>query len=195
MVHWVGFAAGSGDVGRNVKCEKCGRWYHYVLTRQARAGARRGTPDGAVEAAENLAVYRVMRGLETGVEVVACPDCGWVQGEMVAEAVRRAGRPWTRAASCLIAIAGMVLVVAYAPTVWVVDWAMPAERARMVHWAALACAALGVVALLIRAVARGRVDPNSGYPAWPRAVSGGRVGEPGKAGAEAVQRNVRIEGA
>ena len=188
MAEWVGSAARTGAVARNVHCEKCGAWYHYMLLRQAQADAVRGDEGGAAEAAEARAAAQVLRGLATDVEIAACPDCGWVQAEMVAEAVRRAGRTWAWVAGCFLAVGAAVLVIAYAPMVTVAEWEMPPERGRVVRAVWMTCAALGGLALLIWVVARWRANPNAGYPKWPREIRGAVLAEKGKAGAQRVAR-------
>lgn len=188
MAQWVGSAARTGAVARNVHCEKCGAWYHYMLLRQARADAVRGDEGGAAEAAEAQAALKVTRGLASDVEIAPCPECGWVQAEMVGEATRRAGRSWGWVAACFLAVGAAVLVIAYAPSVTVAEWEMPAERARVVRAVWVTCAGMGTLALLIRAVARWRANPNAGYPKWPRGIRGAVLVEKGKAGANRVLR-------
>ena len=188
MAQWVGSAARTGAVARNVHCEKCGAWYHYMLLRQAQADAVRGDEGGAAEAAEAQAALKVMRGLASDVEVAACPECGWVQAEMVGEAVRRAGRSWAWVAGCFFAVGAAVLVIAYAPSVTVPEWEMPPERARVVRAVWVTCAAMGALGLLVWGVARRRANPNAGYPKWPREIRGAVLTEKGKAGANRVLR-------
>jgi hypothetical protein len=191
MARWVGSAARSGAVARNVKCEKCGRWYHYMLLREGTADAGRSDESEAADAAAAWASYRLTRGLETGVDVVPCPDCGWVQAEMAGEARRRAGRPWTWISVCLLGAAGLILLFAYAPGVAMPDWELRPDVSRAVQMSSMGCAAAGVLAWVIRTLARARANPNAGFPKWPRRIAGAITGHSGKASAEAVQRRQR----
>jgi hypothetical protein len=71
------------------------------------------------------------------------------------------------------------------------DWELRPDVARTVQMGSLACAAAGVLAGVIRSVARARANPNAGYPEWPRRIAGAITGFPGKASAAAVQRRER----
>jgi hypothetical protein len=162
-----------------------------MLLREGAADAARGDESEAADAAAAWASYRLTRGLETGVEVVPCPDCGWVQAEMAGETKRRAGRPWTWTSAWLLGAAGLILLFAYAPGVAMTDWELRPDVARVVQTSAMACAAAGVLAWVIRTVARARANPNAGFPEWPRRIPGAITGYPGKASAAAVQRRER----
>lgn len=188
MANWVGSSSRTGAVARNVRCEKCGKWYHYMLLREGTADATRGHEGEAADAAAARAAYRLMRNLETGVEVVPCPECGWVSAEMAGEAKRRAGRPWTWTSIGLLSAAGLILLFAYAPGVAMADWELRPDVARAVQTSSMACAAAGVLAWVIRTVARARANPNAGFPKWPRPIAGAITGYAGKASAQAVQR-------
>jgi hypothetical protein len=84
--------AAVGQISKVVCCEKCGRRYAYELKRRGRD-------------AKHLAQL-----LETGVEAVPCPACGWYQSDMI-PAARRQHRRWmVYAGQCLTL--GLVPVVA-----------------------------------------------------------------------------------
>jgi ssDNA-binding Zn-finger/Zn-ribbon topoisomerase 1 len=77
---------------KNVQCEKCGGTYAYECVRAAKgaSSALYGIgAQGAADRAEDRAATRLLRALNDAVDPVPCPDCGLLQGAMVAEMHRR----------------------------------------------------------------------------------------------------------
>ncbi|HEX5272407.1 MAG TPA: hypothetical protein VFW33_18045, partial [Gemmataceae bacterium] len=79
-------AKATGSTAVAVRCEKCWHKYYYKLTRTA--VGRCDAPYGLGEAkckkqARRTARRMLRRMLEHDVDPVPCPQCGWVQAEMV----------------------------------------------------------------------------------------------------------------
>ena len=162
----------------DVTCEKCSCRYRYKLVRRAtgRSSAPYGLgAEGAKRRAQELAVKAVGRRLATGVDPVACPDCGWFQADMVRDLRRRAGRRTLHLAWAVPAVAAVVLFCLCAAE----SHGFRRSFDRMDaggQMLVLAAAALVVlppagVPLLRLAVVR-RIDPNRDYPIKPGPVPG-----------------------
>jgi hypothetical protein len=181
MMAYIGEAQASGAVARNVKCEKCATPYHYFLLRTVSASVTSGFESIAGEGAAGWAQYGVTRGLETGTEIAPCPKCGWVQAEMIKETRRRFGW-WAKwLAGILLGGAGLIWVWLIVLPACIADFTIDPEVGRF--WkglsGALVAGAVGIV--VVRVLMLQRVDPNRGYPQWPRAVPGSVEGYPGRA--------------
>src|SRR3954451_16457292 len=86
---------GTGVVKR-VTCEKCSCAYVYEMVRSATGSGLNPyfiDPGGAEDRAYGRAARRLRKALVEGAEPVACPDCGWYQGDMVREIKRRRVQP------------------------------------------------------------------------------------------------------
>ena len=161
----------------DVVCEKCGGRYRYRLERRSVGYAWAGP-----RVAEWTARRQAGRRLATDADLVACPDCGWFQSDMVAAARRRWGR-WTLRAMWLVPLVSLVVVIG----VWAYEMSggtgrvtfahlTPAERLRVVR--AVVVAAATVVAVPpVRSLLASRINPNRGFPTSPGSASGGPTAE------------------
>src|SRR5437762_6688980 len=99
-------ASVSGSVEKAVRCERCGRYFTYTLSRRVVAEAVAPLNVGreaAVVRAQARAHQALREKLQDAVDPHPCPGCGHVQSEMVVEAKKR----WflgSTAAGLLIAI-------------------------------------------------------------------------------------------
>src|SRR5438874_2630964 len=85
-------AAATGSIVRDVTCEKCGCAYHYRLVRRGEGHGHSPyhlNNRGAERRAHDRAQRRLAKMLARDVDPVPCPDCGWIQQEMVHEVRRR----------------------------------------------------------------------------------------------------------
>jgi hypothetical protein len=111
-------AAVSGARIKEVRCEKCGQTYFYRLVRR---GEGRGTSPyylnnrGAERRAQAGAERKLAKLLERGVDPVPCPDCGWIQANMVRE-IRRRKLRWMNVFSIAFAILFGVIIGIWIPT-------------------------------------------------------------------------------
>ena len=190
-MHWAASTTRAGGVSRNVRCEKCGQWYHYDLVREAFGAARAGGPVSAVQRAEAVAEARVIRALDVGGEVVPCPACGWVQAEMVREQQRRVAPTLGKLASILAAAGVIGWLFLVFP-----QWFMaPSDEPMAIRWGPAntvltVCVGWAVAVLALRSFLRSRVNPNANYPR-PTPVPGAINGRPGKAPKEQLERHER----
>jgi len=165
----------------DVTCEKCDCAYRYQLVRRGKGAASApyyiGMESGRRRAQAN-ACQDAAKKLERGIEPVACPDCGWVQSNMVAEMRRRAGR-W------LIPVGVISLVVTAAITFIATIVATEAfhrpllkmdgqHAVAILSIAIIGCAA-GLSAFAARAWWVSQVNPNRAYPARGDAIPGAPV--------------------
>ena len=84
-----------GSVYKHVTCEHCAVEYSYEMYRFATgAGLSFLFLDGAgaSERAQTKAENDLIRKLVRGVEVVPCPECGWVQSNMFRRARNQYGK-------------------------------------------------------------------------------------------------------
>src|SRR5690242_19300783 len=85
----------TGYVPRFVKCEHCGGEYVYVIRDEATGTGRSPLfvgEGGAAARARGEAVLQLERKLQGTVLPMPCPDCGWLQADMVL--VKRHRRLW-----------------------------------------------------------------------------------------------------
>jgi hypothetical protein len=85
----------AGATSKTVVCEKCGSTFHYEVERTGRGEGQ--SPffldnAGSEERARREAEQSLRGRLERAVEPVPCPDCDWLQTEMVTELRRRSHR-------------------------------------------------------------------------------------------------------
>lgn len=138
----------TASANKAAKCEQCSTDYIYRVERQATGS---GTSllfldnSGAASRSEASAREAASRALETAVDAVACPRCGWYQKNMV-KVSKWAGAGWTF--GILFVLAGLGIFVD-------VFWG----RATLYqHWAIM-LGVSGACSLLIYMA----YDPNSGY--------------------------------
>ncbi len=95
FIHLPPEMAAKGAALRGVNCERCGCQYLYRMQREVRARVRQ---DAAVESLRN--------DLKKGFDVVPCPECGYLQADMVLKQKLFRG-----AFLAMAAVAGMTLMV------------------------------------------------------------------------------------
>jgi hypothetical protein len=86
-----------GSALKDVTCEHCASVYHYEYRCIAEGKARSHygiNEAGARDRALQTASQSVARGLRSGVAPVACPKCGGIQADMIADLRRRYRRRW-----------------------------------------------------------------------------------------------------
>ena len=162
----------------DVACEKCQCAYRYRLVRRGvgRASAPYGLGvESANQRAREQARQRAERLLAAGVEPVACPDCGWIQTDMVRELTRRTGRRLTPVA--IVVPIAVVAVGTLVAGVMTKGFERPFDRlstdSLVVLYAMAAVAGVVPVALLaVRTWMRRGVKPNAAYPARPDPIAG-----------------------
>jgi len=100
----------SGEVARHVTCERCRKGFDYRLVRSTAIDT---VPlPSLVRRAEEICRERLAERLAKDVEPVACPSCGWMQGEMVEE-LRRRFAGGLRACGIAFAIASATLSIVF----------------------------------------------------------------------------------
>ena len=101
----------SGTTLKKVRCESCYKHYHYQMER---TGIGSGSSllfldnTGASQRAQSEATQNLLHQMESTVDVVPCPNCGWYQHDMVMTA-RKSYLKWmVNVGACLML--GMVPV-------------------------------------------------------------------------------------
>jgi hypothetical protein len=180
-------AAQTAAVWETVRCEKCKEHYHYEKIRRGVGGARKGWAGlslpmtlSAEQRAEKLAAYRLMRALERGIDVVPCPSCGWVQGDMVREMKRSTARGLIWLAWLVVIVGLMYGAYQVGSVLFDAEVDVDALKWRGAAWAALAGVVGGLVLWGVRRRIVSAVDPNAGGAKGATFVVGGPVGRPGK---------------
>ena len=168
-------AAVSGTVIKDVRCEKCGCEYLYRMIRRGEGSG--SSPyylnnEGAQRRANAGAKRQLQKLLARGVDPVACPDCGWLQAQMVRELRRRSLRGLIYTAITL-AIVLPVFAFIYALNV-THDFRRSLQQDDQIVLIVTAAALIGGVVgpiWLRRAILRSR-DPNRNHPQPPDPIPG-----------------------
>lgn len=154
----------------NVRCEHCGKPYHYEMLRPGRAAPLGETPAPVV----------VIRAVGTASEIAPCPECQWVQSDMVQQ-MRRQTAPMLVPLAWVLAGGGaLVWIASKMPTFLSADPAPADARAHLISTMALWAVALALILFVFRCWLQSRVDPNADYPA-PTYIPGSLKGIPGRA--------------
>lgn len=129
---------------------------------------------GAEDRARAGAGKRLRRALEKGVDPVGCPECGWYQADMVAEARRRTLHTLIPISIVCLALAAAIAMVAGAL------WAAAERPWDAATWLGVGAwvggfAGAGALGLAIRRVVAGRVDLNREFPDRPAPYPGAPV--------------------
>jgi len=168
-------ASATGAATKLVTCEKCQCVYQYQLIRRGSGtgSAPYGLGKGAAQrAAQRGAQKQLAKLLAKGVDPSPCPDCGWLQADMVRDILRRQAR-W------LLVIAWLIPVLAalFGLCVWWV--ASNGGRRPLDESTTQFLVATGMVATVLAAAAVfarrawiTRVNPNRNYPARPDPIPG-----------------------
>jgi hypothetical protein len=158
---------------KQVRCEQCDYEYEYELIRRAKGEAF--SPfnllnDRARRAAERRADRKLERLLATGTDSAPCPECGWLQRDMVRELRRRSTSrlailSWL--VPCIFAMSGTALFAAVTAR----SSGPVLSEVRLTITALLAAAAIsGAMLMAITSHARRRIDPNQDFPSAAPAI-------------------------
>jgi hypothetical protein len=155
-----------GHAPKLVRCEKCQFEYVYLLSRRAKGEATSFLfldNKGARERAQSRAADRLSQKLEQSCDPVPCPECGWLQAEMIARArhLRYSWMGMTARVLCPIA-ALFVFVVILITANLQESRSRDAREFLIAAWsvsALLAAAAIGISVLAWQLPKR--LDPNA----------------------------------
>jgi hypothetical protein len=172
MAHWEKHSAEAGGVIiRPVRCEKCGCTFYYLLSRIEKGIALSGYGLG-YGAADSLAAERAHAALSDAMlndaDLVPCPDCHWLHGNMVRAVARRRHR-WLRTSGFgFIGLGTLAFCVAL--YVLAFDTHNPRERTAGQAFArdSVILAVVGVALLALRFTLRFTFNPNRAHPKPPR---------------------------
>jgi len=154
----------SGAAVKRVQCEACAFVYEYEIKRRSRGNAFR--LPGGLEIAKQKAQAHLQKALQDGCEPVACPNCGWLQSNMIARARRIRYRWMASTAFCLVPISFIFFSAA------VVFEALPKVRQpapdpawAIPFWVASGiCAVLVVVLAILKVIWTRNYKPNTQNP-------------------------------
>jgi hypothetical protein len=158
---------------KQVRCEQCDCEYGYELIRRAKGEAVtlfHLFQQRAQRAASRRAECKLEKRLARGIDVAPCPQCGWVQREMVREL---RGRSTSKLAfvrwliPCALATSALTLAGAAAARG---GGPFPSEVRVMLTAFSAAAAISGALLVAITSRARRRVDPNRDFPAPPQPI-------------------------
>jgi hypothetical protein len=146
-----------GKTTKVVRCEACGRHYAYALQRTGRGHDKGEVGLGWInQVALAQAKANLQERLDTGIEAVPCPACGWYQSSMIPEA-RRLHRPWMHHVGLCLTI-GLIPVAVLGLAAMQVN---PPPLPWPIAVAGLVCLLVaGIGILLWRDYLAGRHDPN-----------------------------------
>src|SRR4051794_28567660 len=85
-------ASVQGSMEKLVRCERCGRYFTYRLTRRVRASAvapRASLREEAMLLAQQRASKALHEKLEHEIDLYPCPGCGFYQSDMTLAAKKR----------------------------------------------------------------------------------------------------------
>lgn len=168
--HWKTFTAtATGRRVEAVTCGQCGCAFRYELVRtgEGRAAALYGLFQGAAQRRADRAAERdLAKRLAREAEMVPCPDCRWVNRDLIERYRRRrygVGAMWILLVMILCGVGGP-LVMALARE----QLGIRSETPRTVAlWMLCAGVLAPVVVSLVQGVLRRRIDPNRTYPRAP----------------------------
>ena len=183
----------SGEMRREVVCEKCGHAYlYYVKDQRTREpldyGERLGAGLGLMgvllgwvleafskrtpqERAEADAKKTVSWHLRRKRDLAPCPKCGWYQRDMVREARRRRLRRMLSTGLALTSIGLMALVVMWVASQPVTGGGRPAAIPSYVFLAGWGVVTLGLGIMVARLLLLQRYDINVTPPPRGRAIT------------------------
>ena len=146
-----------------VTCERCQSRFAYELTR---VGVGRASApyyigqDAAADRAEKAAKKGLARRLQRESEMVPCPECQWVNGDLIAQYRRRKYRPF-RWIAAGIAVVGVFIALS---EMYVDKRQVPSGGMQVFLGICLLAAA---AVLLFQHWLRRRIDPNRGGTGGP----------------------------
>jgi hypothetical protein len=156
-----------------VCCEKCNREYYYVLSRLGSGEAISAYGLGNRRAEDNAtkgASHELMRQLTEDADLVPCPNCHWVNDDLVKRYRRGSYRGWVRAGGFMAALGGSTTFIVgcvngHGPQAGATDGGLMLSGPLffLVLWAAVAVAPL---------LLRKRIQPNRDFPFQPTVPPG-----------------------
>jgi hypothetical protein len=157
-----------------VECEKCGCRYYYELTRIGIGSVT--TPYGlmataAEESAKQQSAGELVERLSAEAELVPCPQCHWINSELVA-GYRLSRYRWVVPLAVGIAFWGTVASLMSAAFLW---YGPPADHAALPYVLIGGPGTFMAIAGLLvlgRNLLRSRILPNRNFPAAPRIPAG-----------------------
>lgn len=157
-----------------VECEQCRCQYYYELTRigSGTATAAYGLGKTSAEASSQLqSEVELQERLSEEAELVPCPECHWINTELV-EGYRRSRYRWAVPLAAGIAFCGTVAALISAAFLWN---GLAADRGALPYvliGGPGISIAIGAVIVLIRNLLRSRIRPNHAFPAPPKVPPG-----------------------
>jgi hypothetical protein len=152
-----------GAALKQVKCAQCDHEYMYVLERWAEASESSFLfldNEGAAQAAQENAQAKLQAKLRRCFDLVPCPECGWVQEEMLVKARSeyRSGLFWT----------GLIMLIACVPVgfVGIILNGLRGEHNPLIPWpwyfGLFACVPVGgLLLMLVKTIMTWSYEPNS----------------------------------
>jgi len=152
----------TNSINKEACCEKCGAHYLYTLTRKVTGTG--SSPyylnnAGAQKRSRKDAEKKLVKALKKGVDPVPCPQCGWLQADMV-RVVRKGNYKWMKVLGWTIVLVGIAIWVV--PMIWTSD---NADYDPALFGMAASVVALGVLMFGLRFWRQRRFDPNADYAA------------------------------
>lgn len=167
-------ASATGTSIAGVECDQCGCQYFYELTRTGSGSV--STPYGlgagsATQSAQEQSAGELAERLGDEAEIVPCPQCHWINEELVT-GYRRSRLRWVLPLAVGIGGFGTVACLIAAAYVW---YGPEADRFAL-PWiligGPLISVSTGVLLVLLRNGLRRLIRPNRHFPARPRVPPG-----------------------
>lgn len=152
----------SGTIVRQVTCERCSFAFEYDITRTA-AGYGISpygvNDDGAARRAANHAERNLAELLAHAADPVPCPECGWLQADMVQES---RARQWGTLRAVAISILFMSLLSMVLGAMLLLGSNSLADEWRTLFLWTGTPAAIAAALLIIRWLCVKAINPNAG---------------------------------
>ncbi len=175
FVSWKQFTSSSAaKICVGVECERCGCGYFYEMSR---IGTGTGTAlygigqAGASRAAQDSSLTDLQQRLATEAELVPCPNCHWINDELVA-GFRRGRYRGLLTSGEIVAIVGTVISLF---CVGIISVGPAADRGAIPYFLVGGIGAsisFLLVTLVLQRWLRHRIQPNRDFPLPPRVPPG-----------------------
>ena len=154
----------SASVTKRVQCEKCRGTYFYHLARPYATRRARATTRADARAA-------LLARMKHDSEPVPCPQCGWIQSNMVRDLLR-SSYGWMRWLGKAILVGTFTLIGSLLLGLSIArpGWVKPSLP--YLGGAAVIASAVSAALLARRHMLTLRIDPNRDYPQRPRPIPG-----------------------
>jgi hypothetical protein len=164
----------SGTRLASVECEQCNCQYFYELTRigTGTASAAYGLGATSAEASSQLQSTAELQDRLTGeAELVACPQCHWINAELV-EGYREGRYRWAAPLAAGVAFFGTVAALISAAYLWFGPAVDRVALPYVLIGGPGISVSIGVAIVLVRNFLRSRIRPNRDFPDPPRVPAG-----------------------